>query len=94
MWVITSPITERSIPDMAARTFGNIDPSCLTSEQLEALAVVGIGSDALVYTSCNALNLNTCGREFFDPVPYLLLENGISFLETEDGFPLILEITL
>lgn len=48
---------------MAARTFGNIDPSCLTSEQLEALAAVGIGNNDLIDNGCDAASLNTCGRD-------------------------------
>jgi len=62
---------------MAARTFGNIDPGCLTSGQLEALAAVGIESDDLVDTSCDAASLNTCGRDANELVTlYPLYDEG------------------
>lgn len=81
---------------MAARTFGNIDPSCLTGGQLESLSSVGITAADFIRTNCSSPSLNSCGRDFFDrnylDQFFILTEDSRYYLITEEEIPLLLEI--
>lgn len=68
---------------MAARIFGNIDRSCLTPEQLQALASTGVTE--FTDTSCDAALLNTCGKDAKEIVNQYPLYNELQGVYTKWG---------